>query len=107
MAHPLSDRLTVTCWRDGGTLMITCRGEIDLVTRDHLLTTAIAHVTDDRVRHVHVDLTGVTFLAAAGARGLLRLRCAAVRHGATFDLGRGADWLERILAIAGLRHPVG
>ncbi|MEV0676001.1 STAS domain-containing protein [Actinosynnema sp. NPDC050436] len=106
MAHQMSDQLTVTLRRDGDRLSITCRGGIDLVSRDQLCDTAIAAITEDQVRHVDVDITGVTFLAAAGARGLLRLQRAAAHHGATFELSRGPAWLERIVTITGLRHPV-
>lgn len=66
-------------------IVLTVRGEVDMVTsaqlRDHLLS----HVRDG-VPHVIVDLTEVGFFAAAGLTVLLGTRQAAVTAGVTLCL---------------------
>jgi anti-sigma B factor antagonist len=80
--HPATQFLAVTAHPapPAATVLTVC-GEVDALTstqlRDHLLL----HLRRDTVPHVIVDLTGVSFFAAAGLTVLVNARQAAVAAG--------------------------
>jgi anti-sigma B factor antagonist len=102
MGNPLAEQLVVRTRRDGGRFLVTCRGEIDLATRDHLYDSVIGGIEDGRTLTVQVDLAGVTFVSAAGLRSLVRLFEAAQGAGKPFHFDRLPPLVHRLLDIVGV-----
>jgi anti-anti-sigma factor len=75
--------------------VLACRGEIDLVSAP-VLVDALARVT---TKHCIVDLSGVTFMGAAGVNALVEAatRCGSV--GGTLTLRRPPPLIARLLDV--------
>jgi anti-sigma B factor antagonist len=94
-------RLALRHWSAGSTAVLSVTGEVDVASARELsraLVTALASSSTGLV----ADLTGVTFLGAAGLAALL---CAEQRAGARqaqFDLVCPQAELRRVITLAGL-----
>ena len=91
--------VTITTRRAHGRVAVTMTGEIDAALRDHLDT--IVELVGRTGDQVVVDLAGVTFFSAEGARFLARLRLAAPDGG--LALLATSPSVDLVLALCDLR----
>jgi len=85
------------------TALVALRGELDLVT-----VSKVAEVLDglepqaDGVRHVVLDLRGLTFMDSSGLHELVRQNEFARRNGHNLAVVRGTDAIQRVLELTGV-----
>jgi anti-sigma B factor antagonist len=84
-----------------GTVVLAVAGELDLHTVPTLLSAVDAALEAGAVV-VSMDAAEVTFADSSATNGLLRAQAAAAGRGATFELTRVSDQMERTLSLAGL-----
>jgi anti-sigma B factor antagonist len=100
--HPASQLLTITTHpAPPAAIVLTVRGEVDVLTSTRLNDQLLPHVRDT-VPHVIVDLTGVSFLTAAGLTVLVTTRQAAVAAGVKLRLVASTRPVLLPLRITGL-----
>jgi anti-anti-sigma factor len=96
-----AEQLGVEARTQRRTALVALRGELDLVT-----VSKVAEVIDgleleaDGVRHVVLDLRGLTFMDLVGLRELLRQNQYARAHGHNLAVVRGTDAIQRVLELA-------
>ncbi|NUT51479.1 MAG: STAS domain-containing protein [Saccharothrix sp.] len=78
-------------------------GEIDSSNAEELARVVVDTLRAHRPQRLRLDLDGVTFLGAAGARALMRGRIAADRVGCALEIGRTEARVEKVLALCGVR----
>jgi RNA polymerase sigma-B factor len=88
--------------RPGGTVLVQVVGEVDHDNAAQLGTALCESALGDRPRHVHVDLSGVPLIDAAGMEVLVAGQRAAQRAGADLRLERIRPGVARLLRRAGL-----
>jgi anti-anti-sigma factor len=100
-AHGLVvEQLAVEARTERRTALVALRGELDLVT-----VSKVAEVLDglepqaDGVRHVVLDLRGLTFMDVVGLRELLRQNEYARANRHNLALVRGTDAIHRVLEL--------
>lgn len=99
--HPAAELLTVTADPVGpDAVVLAVRGEVDLSTTSFLENALLAHLYD--APQVIVDLTGVSFLSAAGLTVLVNARAAAVAAGGSVCLVARTRVVLLPLTITGL-----
>jgi anti-sigma B factor antagonist len=87
------------------TALIQLRGELDIATAPQ-----VAEILDGLasaeggVRHVVVDLRGLTFMDARGLRELLRQQDNAQQNRQNLAVVRGREAIERLLALTGVEE---
>jgi anti-anti-sigma factor len=98
----VTNPFSVTKHHDGeGVVRLAVEGEIDEDVSE-VLTTIVANAAgQDGVRHVVIDLGGVSFLAAAGIRSLLHGRSHAHRNGCGYRVINMTPPVERVLRVVG------
>lgn len=84
---------------DGGRVVVTVSGELDLGTADRLWTDLEPLITARSV--VVLDGTALNFLDSSGLRVLLRAGNRAAREGAAFRLVAPHPAVQRVLELAG------
>jgi anti-sigma B factor antagonist len=95
-----SDPLTVEVSRHRRTALIALRGELDLVT-----VSKVAEVVDelapetDGLRHIVLDLRGLTFIDLTGLRELLRQNEFARANRHNLAIVRGTRAIDRVLKL--------
>jgi anti-sigma B factor antagonist len=87
------------------TAMVTMRGELDLATVSKV-TDALERLAPraDGVRHVVLDLRGLTFMDSSGVRVLLKQREFARTNHYNLAVVRGNDAIQRLLALTGIEE---
>jgi len=96
-----SDLLEITVDQDGGTAIVTARGEIDLYTAP-MLSSALQEALAGSTELIVVDLSEVTFMASSGLAALLTGLDEAKRHRCELRLAGGGRAVQRPLQAAGL-----
>ncbi|MFG2002134.1 STAS domain-containing protein [Spirillospora sp. NPDC048911] len=93
--------------RNGHTVTVTITGELDVATADRLLRHVDRTLRGD-VTGVVLDMTEVSFIAAAGLGVLVALAESAAEHDTMLRLGDVSPMVARLLDITGLtqRFPV-
>jgi anti-sigma B factor antagonist len=87
------------------TALIQLRGELDIATAPH-----VADVVDGLgsaqggVRHVVIDLRGLSFMDARGLRELIRQRDNAQQNRQNLAVVRGRKAIERLLALTAVEE---
>lgn len=100
--HPAGQLLTITTHpAPPAAIVLTVRGEVDMLTSTQLRDRLLPHVRDT-VPHVIVDLTAVGFFTAAGLTVLVNARQAAVAAGITLCLVASTRPVLLPLRITGL-----
>jgi anti-anti-sigma factor len=95
-----AEQLAVEARTQRRTALVALRGELDLVT-----VSKVAEVIDgleleaDGVRHVVLDLRGLTFMDLVGLRELLRQNEYARAHRHNLAVVRGTDAIQRVLEL--------
>ena len=87
------------------TRTVTLRGELDLATVSEV-TDALQRLAPraDGVRHVVLDLRGLTFMDSNGVRVLLKQREFARTNHYNLAVVRGNDAIQRLLALTGVEE---
>lgn len=88
--------------RQGGASVLTVIGELDLRTSPEL-EQRLSHAFDAGAELVILDLRGIEFMDSTGLRVLLTAHQRAHESGRRFALVRGADQVERVLTLTGVR----
>lgn len=85
-----------------GASVLTVVGELDLRTSPEL-EQRLSHAFDAGAELVILDLRGIEFMDSTGLRVLLSAHQRAHDTGRRFALVRGADQVERVLTLTGVR----
>lgn len=85
----------------GRALRLLVRGDVDLVSHEQLREALNIAVSATDKRPIEVDLSGVTFLDAAGVGIIVGGYNAALRQGLTLRVVGAAGIVRRVLAITG------
>jgi stage II sporulation protein AA (anti-sigma F factor antagonist) len=97
------EQLVVDARKHRRTALVALRGELDLVT-----VSKVAEVLDglepqaDGVRHIVLDLRGLTFMDVRGLRELLRQNEYARSNRHNLAVIRGTDAITRLLKLTGV-----
>ena len=100
-----AEQLTVEARTSRRTALVALRGELDLVT-----VSKVAEVLDgldpraDGVRHVVLDLRGLTFLDLIGLHELIRQNEFARSNRHNLAVVRGTDAIQRVLELTGVEE---
>jgi anti-sigma B factor antagonist len=86
----------------GGASVLAVTGELDLDTSPEL-ESRLTRAFDAGAELVILDLRGVEFMDSTGLRVLLSAHQRAHESGRRFALVRGADQVERVLTLTGVR----
>ncbi|MFD7663732.1 STAS domain-containing protein [Streptomyces sp. NPDC059788] len=95
------------CWRarrDGGTLLLSVFGDLDLELARRLAP-ALTQVSSPSVRTVVLDLSQVTFFDCSGLQWLCEVRSRAAAHGGETYLRQPPRCVYRILQLVPLSRP--
>jgi anti-sigma B factor antagonist len=98
-----ADQLAVEVRRRRRTALVALRGELDLVT-----VSKVAEVLDglkprpDDLRHVVLDLRGLTFMDVLGLNELIRQNEFARRNHHNLAVVRGSAAIQRVLELTGV-----
>ena len=87
----------------GGASVLTVAGELDLRTSPEL-EERLSRAFDAGAELVILDLRGIEFMDSTGLRVLLSAHQRAHESGRRFALVRGADQVERVLTLTGVRE---
>src|SRR4051794_26293500 len=86
---------------DGGSGRVAPVGEVDLATVDEV-DAHLRALQAAGVRHVVLDLRGVTFMDSTGVRLLLEHDAGSRRDGYAFAVVPGPTPVQRVLELAGI-----
>ncbi|MEU4204707.1 STAS domain-containing protein [Streptomyces sp. NPDC045470] len=103
-SYPNSDG---PCWRarrDGGTLLLSVCGDLDLELARRL-GPALSQVSSRSVHTVVLDLSRVTFFDCSGLRWLCEVRSRVAAHGGETYLRQPPRCVYRVLQLAPLSRP--
>jgi anti-sigma B factor antagonist len=104
LAEQLTEQLAVEARTHRRTALVALRGELDLVT-----VSKVAEVLDglelqaDGVRHLVLDLRGLTFMDSSGLRELIKQNEFARSNGHNLAVVRGTHAIERLLELTGVK----
>ena len=87
---------------EGSARMLTVSGELDLRTSPEL-EERLARMWNSNAELVILDLRQIEFMDSTGLRVLLGAHQRAQETGRRFALVRGADQVERVLTLTGVR----
>ena len=93
--------LGLTEWKMGSSVILSVTGEVDIATTDQL-SEALDAALRPRTEGLVCDLSGVSFLGAAGLTVLLVARRRAIACHAWFDLVCPQPLARRVIALVGL-----
>jgi stage II sporulation protein AA (anti-sigma F factor antagonist) len=99
------EQLAVEVRRHRRTALIALRGELDLMT-----ISKVAEVIDsvepqaDGVRHVVLDLRGLTFMDVVGLRELVKQNEFARSNRHNLAIVRGTEAIQRVLTLTGVEE---
>jgi anti-sigma B factor antagonist len=86
----------------GDTCVVTLSGDVDVEAESLLVDVLTVEAERPGVAAIHVDLSGVTFLASCGINALLRGYHAATVSGRRFNLVAVHNPALRVLELTGL-----
>ena len=104
LAEQLTDQLAVEARTHRRTALVALRGELDLVT-----VSKVAEVLDglelqaDGVRHLVLDLRGLTFMDSSGLHELIKQNEFARSNRHNLAVVRGTHAIERLLELTGVK----
>jgi anti-anti-sigma factor len=100
---PNGGALTIEVERDGATLLISPRGELDISTTQALDVVLRKGIDGDAPR-VILDLRGVSFIDSTGLRLLVFAASRSRSNGDRLRMMRGSEAVERVLLVSGLEQ---
>ena len=98
-----AQQLAVETWKNRRTALVALRGEFDLLT-----VSKVAELLDglepkpDGLRHVVLDLRGLTFMDVLGLRELIRQNEFARSNHHNLAVVRGTAAIQRVLELTGV-----
>jgi anti-anti-sigma factor len=95
----VQEQLQIATRRDGGRIVLSLEGELDLATAE-LLEQAMEGVADDSM--VVLDLEGLTFIDSTGLRGVLAALERCRGRGQEFAVTPGPQQVQRLLGVTGV-----
>ena len=99
----IAEQLAVETRIHRRTVLVELRGEMDLSTAPKVAETIDAlKPRSDGVRHIVLDLRGLTFMDSTGLRELLRQNERAREHRRNLAVVRGNDAIQRLLKLTGV-----
>jgi anti-sigma B factor antagonist len=98
--------LDVRVERDGTDARVSAVGEIDLASTPYLDTALDGLTSNDAVRKIIVDLSGVTFLDSSGLHALFKRARGAEVDGYELEVVRTPAHIRRLFTLTGLDHVV-
>jgi anti-sigma B factor antagonist len=98
-----SPGLAVAELREGSTVRLYLRGELDMATRPKV-ERALRRAEDSGAAVIEIDLGGLTFMDSSGVHIALEARDRAHRRGHVLLLLQGAEAVQRIFALTGTEH---
>ena len=98
----MNNDFSVEVHNQGGASVLAVIGELDLRTSPEL-EKRLADVFDAGAELVILDLRQIEFMDSTGLRVLLGAHQRASENGRRFALVRGADQVERVLTLTGVR----
>jgi anti-anti-sigma factor len=96
-----SPKLGLTEWTSGSSVVVSVIGEVDIATTTQL-SDALAAAMHRDVKGLVCDLSGVSFLGAAGVTTLLAARRRAIACHAWFDLVCPQPFPRKVITLLGL-----
>lgn len=87
---------------EGANLKVRVTGELDEATHDQFRTAVEAALDRSRARHVHLDLSGVTFIDSSGLGAIIGRFKRIQRGGGRMLLINPAPGPLKVLEMAGL-----
>jgi anti-sigma B factor antagonist len=101
----MPDTLEVEARTHRRTALVELRGELDLATAPRVADVLEGLAPDaDGVRHVVLDLRGLTFMDARGLRELIRQNDYAHHNRHNLAIVRGREAIQRLLALTGVEE---
>lgn len=96
--------LSVERRQEGDRLVVSPIGELDVSSAERLHE-ALIGIENDPPKYIVLDLSRLTFIDSAGLRLIVswQRRCAQA-DGATLELRRGSQAIQRVFQIAGLER---
>ena len=85
----------------GQTARIALIGEMDLVSAGEFNSTFERVVSDSAIRHLVVDLRGLSFIDSTGLEGIFRADTKARRDGFNLAVVKGPPLINRIFLLTG------
>lgn len=98
----MTDNWNLSLEDSGSVLTVTCSGELDLATGQHLVGGVTEAVDGSTAAAVVVELGDVTFMDSSGLRALLTSREHAMECNLTFSIAGCSDPVRRLLEVAGV-----
>jgi anti-anti-sigma factor len=98
----VNNDFSVDVHHEGGAAVLAVRGELDLRTSPEL-EERLSRAFDDGAELVILDLRQIEFMDSTGLRVLLSAHQRAHDSRRRFALVRGADQVERVLTLTGVR----
>ncbi|MEV4702757.1 STAS domain-containing protein [Actinoplanes sp. NPDC049316] len=92
---------------DGGMVCLAVSGELDLASAEDLEEAVAVAAGRAGVREVCIELSGVTFLDAAGIAALIRARAAAMAANVLVRANGARGVAARVLAVTGVGEWLG
>jgi anti-anti-sigma factor len=100
-----SELLAVEARTHRRTALVALRGELDLVSVSKVADVFESLETSpDAVRHIVLDLRGLTFMDVPGLRELLKHHESARENQHNLAIVRGTDAIERLLKLTGVEE---
>lgn len=87
---------------DGGQVVLTVTGDVDVGTADELRDAGVAALAADDCRKLVVDVAGMEFLDSTGLGALVHLRNSSEATGRKLILRNPTRQAERVLALTAL-----
>ena len=103
--RPAAERFAVEVRKHRRTALVALRGELDLVT-----VSKVAEVFDalepqaEGVRHLVLDLRGLSFMDSSGLHELIRQNQFARTSRHNLAVVRGTPAIQRVLELSGVEH---
>jgi len=97
----LNPELSVDVRVQGDRLVVTLAGELDLTSKEQLLTTVTQAIVDT-IKTIEVNVSGLRFCDSSGLAAFLRLRRAAQADGRYLYLTQAPASLLTLLETTGL-----
>jgi anti-anti-sigma factor len=99
--HTISVLTTTVHRPEAYTAVVTVRGPLDLGTKDQLEGVLLAEVSAG-MRHIVVDLAGVSFCDSSGLSTLLRVHRQLVTHAGWLRIAAATGQVQRVLQLTNL-----
>jgi anti-sigma B factor antagonist len=97
------DLLSVDVVQQGRTALVALRGELDLLTISKVAEVVEAlDPSPEGVRHMVLDLRGLTFIDVLGLRELIKQNELARTNNHNLAIVRGSPAIERLLSLTGV-----